>query len=159
MELRLKKSTYRYDPYKNYKFRIMMDKRIVLGVKKVSALKSSTETVKYQKSRKDNTLHKLSSRITCEGITLEKGVTHDMEFQNWTNMVHSHADDTSTNLIDFKKELILEILNEKGSIIHKYFLHGCWVSKYAAMPGLDISPNAVFIQNMKLEMDSWERNS
>mgnify|MGYP000922531382 CR=1 FL=1 len=38
----------RFDPYKNFKFRLRWDGRFVAGVSKVSALKRTTEVVKHR---------------------------------------------------------------------------------------------------------------
>lgn len=38
----------RFDPYKNFKFRVLWDSRPVAGISKVSSLKRSTEVVKHR---------------------------------------------------------------------------------------------------------------
>ena len=38
----------RFDPYKNFKFRVKWDGRYVAGVSKMSALKRTTEVVKHR---------------------------------------------------------------------------------------------------------------
>jgi phage tail-like protein len=38
----------RFDPYKNFKFRVKWDGREVAGVSKVSALKRTTEVVEHR---------------------------------------------------------------------------------------------------------------
>ena len=57
-----------------------------------------------------------------------------------------------------KKELTLEVMNEKGQVAMRYFLHACWVSEFTAMPDLDANANAVAIENMKIELEGWERD-
>lgn len=152
------KNAHRYDPYKNFKFRIIMDERPVLGVQKVGALKRTTEVVKYREGGENSVEHKSPGRTSYEGLTLDRGLTHDREFEIWANMVHPYAGDEGMDLVNYKKELILEVLNEKGHVAFRYFLHGCWVSEYTAMPDLDASANAVSIENMKIEMEGWERD-
>ena len=152
------KNAHRYDPYKNFKFRIIMDERSVLGIQKVGALKRTTEVVKYREGGENSVEHKSPGRSSYEGLTLDRGLTHDREFETWANMVHPYAGDGGMDLVNYKKELILEVLNEKGHVAFRYFLHGCWVSEYTAMPDLDASANAVAIENMKIEMEGWERD-
>lgn len=152
------KNAHRYDPYKNFKFRVIMDERPVMGVQKVGALKRTTEVVKYREGGENSVEHKSPGRTSYEGLTLDRGLTHDREFEKWANMVHPYAGDEGMDLVNYKKELILEVLNEKGHVAFRYFLHGCWVSEYTAVPDLDASANAVAIENMKLEMEGWERD-
>ncbi len=151
------KNAHRFDPYKNYKFRILWDGRQVLGISKVSALKRSTEVVTHREGGDPSIDHKSPGRTSYEGITLERGITHDTRFEEWANKVHSHAGDTSMDLVDYKKDLILEVMNEKGHTVLRYALRKCWVSEFTATPDLDANANAVAIESIKIELESWER--
>lgn len=152
------KNVHRYDPYKNYKFRVLMDGRPVLGVSKVGALKRTTEVVKHRSGGENSTDHKSPGRTSYEGLSLERGITHDREFEKWANMVHPYSGDAAMDLVNYKKNLILEVLNEKGQTAFRYLLYDCWVSEYTAMPDLDANANAVAIENIKLELEGWERD-
>ena len=105
------KNAHRIDPYKNYKFRVVMDGRPVLGVSKVGALKRTTEVVKHREGGENSTDHKSPGRTTYEGITMERGITHDREFEKWANMVHPYSGDTGMDLVKYKKDLTLEVMN------------------------------------------------
>ena len=76
-------NTHRFDPYKNFKFRIIWDNKTVLGVSKASALKRTTEVVKHRSGGENSIDHKSPGRTSYEGITLERGITHDPEFEAW----------------------------------------------------------------------------
>ncbi len=152
------KNAHRYDPYKNFKFRIIWDGKPVLGVSKVGALKRTTEVVKHRSGGDNSSDHKSPGRTTYDGLTLERGITHDREFEKWANMVHSYAGDASMDLVNYKKELTLEVLNEKGHVAFRYFLHGCWVSEFTTVPDLDANANAVAIEHLKIELEGWERD-
>lgn len=151
-------NAHRYDPYKNYKFRLVMDNKPVLGVSKVSALKRSTEVVKHRSGGENSIDHKSPGRTSYEAITLERGLTHDPEFELWASTVHSYAGDSLMDLAGYKKDLTLEVMNEKGQVAFRYFLHDCWVSEYTAIPDLDANANAVAIESLKLELEGWERD-
>lgn len=151
-------NVHRFDPYKNFKFRILWDNKPVLGVSKVGALKRTTEVVKYRSGGENSHDHLSPGRTTYEGITCERGITHDLEFEAWANKVHTYEGDSVMDLVGFKKELVLEMLNEKGQVALRYFLHACWVSEFTAMPDLDANANAVAIENMKIELEGWERD-
>lgn len=152
------KNAHRIDPYKTYKFRILWDNKTVLGVNKVGPLKRTTNVVPYRSGGENSVEHKSPGRTTYDGLTLERGITHDTEFEAWANKVHPYAGDVAMDLADYKKELTLEVLNEKGHVALRYHLHDCWVSDYTAVPALDASANAVAIESMKIELNGWERD-
>lgn len=152
------KNAHRIDPYKNYKFRIIWNEQPVMGVSKVGALKRTTEVVKHREGGENSTDHKSPARTTYDGITMERGITHDIEFEKWANMVHPYTGDVAMDLVNYKKELILEVMNEKGHVALRYFLHRCWVSEFTAVPDLDANANAVAIEHLKIELEGWERD-
>jgi phage tail-like protein len=151
-------NAHRFDPYKNYKFRVLWDGRPVLGVSKVGALKRTTEVVKHRSGGENSTDHKSPGRTTYDGLTMERGITHDPEFEKWANLVHPYSGDTAMDLVNYKKELTLEMMNEKGHVAKRYFLHNCWVSEFTALPDLDANANAVAIESIKIELEGWERD-
>ena len=156
-------NAHRYDPYKNYKFRLLMkmseeeDFRVVMGVSKVGALKRTTEVVKHRGGGENSTDHKSPGRTSYDGITLERGITHDRDFEKWANQVHPYSGDTGMDLVNYKKDLMLEVMNEKGHVAFRYFLYDCWVSEYTAIPDLDANANAVAIENIKIEMEGLDQ--
>jgi len=152
-------NAHRYDPYKNFKFRVLWDGRTFLGVSKVGALKRTTEVVKHRDGGDNSSDHKSPGRTSYEAVTMERGITHDAEFEKWANIVHAYAGDPTMDLANYKKELTLEVLNERGHVAKRYFLHGCWVSEFTAVPDLDANANAVAIENIKVELEGWERDA
>jgi phage tail-like protein len=149
----------RFDPYKNFKFRIKWDGRYVAGVSKVSALKRTTEVVKHREGGDPSTSRKSPGRTEYEAITLERGVTHDPEFEIWANKVWNYgAVGEEVSLADFRKPVILEVYNEAGQKAIAYKIFRCWVSEFQALPDLDANANAVAIQMLKLENEGWERD-
>jgi len=153
-------NTNRFDPYKNFKFRLKWDGRYVLGVSKVSALKRTTEVVKHREGGDPSTSRKSPGRSEYEAITLERGVTHDVEFERWANKVWNWGAGlgAETSLADFRKDVILEVYNEAGQLALAYKIYRCWVSEYQALPDLDANANAVAIQTLKLDNEGWERD-
>lgn len=151
-------NAHRTDPYKNFKFRVIWDNKPVLGISKVSSLKRTTEVVKHREGGENSTDHKSPGRTTYEGITLDRGITHDPEFEKWANLVHPYGGDAGMDLKNYKKDLTLEVLNERGQIAKRYFLYACWVSEYTAVPDLDANANAVAIEHLKLELEGWQRD-
>ncbi len=150
----------RFDPYKNFKFRIKWDGRYVAGISKVGALKRNTEVVEHREGGDPSTSRKSPGRTKYEAITLERGVTHDLEFEAWANKVWHVGTGlgAEVSLKDFRKDLILEVYNETGQLALAYKIYRCWVSEYQALPDLDANANAIAIQTIKLENEGWERD-
>ncbi|KQC39041.1 phage tail protein [Frankia sp. ACN1ag] len=150
----------RYDPYKNFKFRVKWDGRYVAGVSKVGALKRTTEVVKHREGGDPSTSRKSPGRTEFEAITLERGVTHDLEFENWANKVWNFGGGAGaeTSLADFRKDILLDIFNEAGQLVLSYRIFRCWVSEYQPLPDFDANTNAVAIAHLKLENEGFERD-
>jgi phage tail-like protein len=150
----------RFDPYKNFKFRVKWDGRYVAGVSKVSALKRTTEVVEHREGGDNSSSRKSPGRSKYEAVTLERGVTHDPEFENWANRLWNHGAGlgAEVSLRDFRKDLILEIYNEAGQVALAYKLFRCWPSEWQAVADLDANANAVLIQTLKLENEGFERD-
>jgi phage tail-like protein len=150
----------RFDPYKNFKFRVKWDGRYVAGVSKVGALRRSTDLVEHREGGDPSTNRKSPGRTKYEAITLERGVTHDTEFERWANKVWNFGGGpgAETSLKDFRKDIIIDLFNEAGQKVISYKVYRCWVSEYEALPDLDANANATAIQHIKLENEGWERD-
>jgi phage tail-like protein len=151
----------RFDPYKNFKFRLRWDGRYVAGISKVSALKRTTEVVKHRDGGDPSTSRKSPGRTEFDAITLERGVTHDLDFETWASKVWQlqAALGSEVSLADFRKDIILDFYNEAGQLAISYQVFRCWVSEYQALPDLDANANAVAIQHLKLENEGWMRDT
>jgi phage tail-like protein len=153
-------NTTRFDPYKNFKFRVKWDGQYVAGLSKCSALKRTTEVVEHRDGGDPSTPRKSPGRSKYEPITLERGVTHDVRFEQWANKVWNFGSalGKEASLKDFRKDLIIEVYNEAGQVALAYKVYRCWVSEYQALPELDANANAVAIQHLKIENEGWERD-
>ncbi len=150
----------RFDPYKNYKFRLKWDGNYVAGVSKVSALKRTTEVVEHREGGDPSSPRKSPGLTKFEAVTLERGVTHDLAFEAWANKVWNYGSGlgSEVSLKDLRKDVILEIYNEAGQCVIAYKIYRCWVSEFQCLPELDANANAVAIQTLKLENEGWERD-
>ena len=154
-------NTDRYDPYKNFKFRVMWDGKYVAGVSKVGGLTRTTQVVTHREGGSPSLAHRSPGQTEYNAITLERGVTHDAEFEHWANKVWSYGNalGQEVSLKDFRKDILIELYNEAGQKVLAYKVYRCWVSEYTALPELDASANAVAIQSLKLENEGWERDT
>jgi phage tail-like protein len=151
----------RFDPYKNFKFRVKWDGKYVAGISKVGALKRTTEVVKHREGGDPSSSRKSPGRTEFEAITLERGVTHDPEFEKWAGKVWNFQAGlgAESSLKDFRKDIIIELYNEAGQLAIAYKVFRCWVSEFTAQPDLDANANAVAIQMIKLENEGWQRDA
>lgn len=150
----------RFDPYKNFKFRVKWDGKYVAGISKVGALKRTTDVVKHRGGGDPSSSRKSPGRTEYDAITLERGVTHDQEFEAWANKVWNFGSGlgAENSLKDFRKDLIIEVYNEAGQLAIAYKVFRAWVSEFQAQADLDANANAVLIQHIKLENEGWERD-
>jgi phage tail-like protein len=151
----------RFDPYKNFKFRVKWDGRYVAGISKVGALKRTTEVVEHREGGDPSTSRKSPGRNKFEAITLERGITHDVDFEAWANKVWNFGSGlgSEVSLKDFRKDVIIDVYNEAGQLVLSYNVFRAWVSEFQALPDLDANANAVAIQHIKLENEGWERDT
>lgn len=154
-------NTHRFDPYKNFKFQILWDGSVVAGISKVGALKRTTEVVKHREGGDPSSSRKSPGRTEYEPLTLERGVTHDVEFARWANKVHLIGARLGgeVSLRDFRKDLVLHVLNEAGQVAVAYRIYRAWPSEYQALPDLDANANAVAIEMLKLEFEGFEQDT
>jgi phage tail-like protein len=150
----------RFDPYKNFKFRVKWDGKYVAGISKVGGLKRTTKVVTHREGGDPSSSRKSPGQSEYEAISLDRGVTHDLEFENWANKVWNFGSGlgAEVSLKDFRKDMIIEIYNEAGQLALAYKIFRCWVSEYQATADLDASASAVLIQHIKLENEGWERD-
>lgn len=150
----------RVDPYGNFKFRIKWDGKYVAGVSKISALKRTTAVVTHRPGSDPSSSRKSPGRTEYEAITLERGVTHDPEFEQWANKVWNYGSGlgSEVSLKDFRKDLIIELYNEAGQLVIAYKVYRAWCSEFQAQADLDANADAVLIQTLKLENEGWERD-
>jgi phage tail-like protein len=153
-------NTTRFDPYKNFKFRIKWDNQYVAGVSKVGGLKRTTEMVKHREGGDPSSSRKSPGKTEWDAITLERGVTHDPAFEAWAGKVWQLGANlgAEVSLKDFRKDIIIEIYNEAGQKAIAYNVYRCWVSEYQALPDLDANGNGVAIAHIKIENEGWSRD-
>jgi phage tail-like protein len=150
----------RFDPYKNFKFRVRWDGRYVAGVSRVGALTRTTEPVEHREGGDPSSVRVSPGQTRYGDVTLERGVTHDTEFERWANKVWNFGAGlgAEVSLQDFRKDIIIEVYNEAGQLAMAYKLYRCWPSEYTALPELDASASAVAIQSLTLKTEGWERD-
>jgi len=151
----------RLDPYKNFKFRLKWDGKYVYGGSKLTGLKRTTEVIEHRAGGDPSTSHKSPGRHKYEPITLERGLTQDMDFHDWAGLVWNYGSalGSEVSLKNFRKNIYLELYNEAGQLVIAYNIYRCWVSEYQAMPDLDANANAIAVEHIKLEHEGFVRDT
>jgi phage tail-like protein len=151
----------RYDPYKAYRFLVFFGKSTspVAAVSKVGAIKRSSDVIEYKEGGNQIILKGLG-RTKYDPITLERGLTQDLDFVAWADAAQVlDKGSPSTSLKNLRKEVRIDLLNEEGQPVWRYSVHRCWVSEYQALPDLDAGANAIALEHIKLENEGWERDT
>ncbi|MEF8698338.1 MAG: phage tail protein [Candidatus Accumulibacter sp. UW26] len=153
-------NTHRHDPYRTFKFQILVDGRPVAGLKKMSALKRKTEPIKWRSAGDPSSERILPGGTSYEPITLEQGLSHDPVFENWANLVNNVGGDAAMSLKNFRKDVVINVLNLQGQVAISYKVFRAWVSEYQALPDCDSATmNAVGIQTVVLQHEGWQRDA
>jgi len=151
-------NTHRIDPYKSFKFRVKWDGKVVAGVSKIGALKRTTEVVSHREGGDVSTPRHSPASTKFEPISLERGISHDAEFEKWANLVYSTEGDGAVSLKDFRKDILIEFLNLQGTVVKAFKVYRCWVSEYTALPELDANANAIAFESMMIQNEGFERD-
>ena len=150
----------RFEPYQTHRFQLLIDGQPVAGLKKMGALKKKTEPIKWRAAGDPSIERVLPGGTTYEPIVLEQGLTQDPVFEAWANLVNNIDGDAAMSLKNFRKNIVLNVLNLQGQVAISYKIFRAWVSDYQAVPDLDAhTMNAVGIQSITLQHEGWQRDT
>lgn len=153
-------NAHRYDPYRTFKFQVLIDGQVVAGLRKMTALKKSVEVATWRGAGDPSHERQLPGGVKYEAITLDQGLTHDPVFENWANLVNNIQGDAAMSLKNFRKDIVLNVLNLQGSIAISYKVYRAWVSEFQTLPDFDAATTTtVGIQTIKLQHEGWERDT
>ncbi|MCO5977332.1 MULTISPECIES: phage tail protein [Ideonella] len=153
-------NAHRHDPYRTFKFQILIDGKPVAGLKKMGALKRKTEAIKWRTAGDPSKERILPGGTSYEPVTLEQGLSHDPVFEGWANLVNNVEGDAAMSLKNFRKDIVINVLNLQGQVALSYKLFRAWVSEYQALPELDAGAmNTVGIQTLTLQHEGWQRDT
>lgn len=148
----------RKDPYRNFKFRVLWDGTTIPGISRVSGLSRTTDVIRYRQGNEPSVLRSLPGVTRYGPIVLERGVTHDTAFEEWADLVHSVEGDAAMSLKDFRKDILIELLNLQGTVVKRWKVYRCWVARYDVIDGLDANDGSVTLERIVLENEGWERD-
>jgi phage tail-like protein len=151
----------RFDPYKNFNFRVKWDGAYIPAISRVTGLIRTTEVVEHREGGDPSSSRKSTGLTQYEPITLERGLTDDTALEDWANLVWTLGKGLGSemSLNDFRKTIFIELYNEAGQLVRAYKVYRCWPSVYQALPDLDAGANAIAIEHIRLENEGWERDT
>jgi phage tail-like protein len=153
-------NAHRYDPYRTFKFQILIDGKPVAGLKKMGALKRKTEAIKWRTAGDPSHERMMPGGTTYDPVTLEQGLSQDPVFENWANLVNSLDGDAAMSLKNYRKDIVINVLNLQSKVVLSYKLFRAWVSDFQALPDMDAgTTNAVGIQTITLQHEGWQRDA
>ncbi len=154
-------NTWRTDPFKNYRFKVYFGTSTtpVAGVSKVTGLKRSSDVIEYKEGG-NALIRKGLGRTKYDPITMERGVTFDTDFEIWANYAQQVVQGApQTSVFNLRREVRIELYDETGALaVQRYLVHNAWVSEFQSLSDLDGGGNAVAIEHIKIECESWERD-
>jgi len=117
--------------------------------------------VSHREGGDPSSFRKSPSITYFEPIILERGVTHDLEFEKWANKVWNFGSGlgSEVSLGDFRKDIILELYNEAGQLAKAWKIFRCWPSEYISINDLESNGTpSVAIESITLQHEGWERD-
>lgn len=153
-------NAHRYDPYRTFKFQVVLDGKAVAGLTKMGALKKTTEVVNWRAAGDPSYQRSMPGGTKFENVTLEQGLTHDLVFEEWANSVNNVADgDAGMSLVNFRRDIVINVMNLQGVPAMSYHLRRAWVTEFQAMPEMDANNmNTVGIQTITLAHEGFVRD-
>ena len=138
----------RFDPYKNLKFRITINGKIVAVIDDISGLIPAPGSVKKKSRRKMPGLQKFGN------IILKRGIIQDSKFLEWINSTVSNLGSDAL-LANSRRSMTIEFCNDLDDVISSYRVINGWVTKMKA-PALNAKNNEVAIENIELSYEGLE---
>lgn len=150
-------------PYANFRFRVKMGNSYVLGVSKVGGLSRSTQVIRPREGGDPSPVRLAPGQTSYGPVTFERGVSYDVTLEQWANKAFDwtnsgEATGRNTSLLDFRRDLTVEVYNEAGMKVLGYIIRRAWVSEFHAMSDLDGPGNALVVESMVVQHEGWERD-
>jgi len=126
----------------------------------MSSLRRVTEVVTHREGGDPCTVHKSPGQTSYEPVVLMRGRTHDTEFEKWANKVWNYGSGlgAEASLMDFRKDIIIELYNEAGQLVMAFKVYRCWPSDYIALSDLDANDTSVAFESITIQHEGWERD-
>jgi phage tail-like protein len=154
-------NAHRYDPYRTFKFQVVIAGKSVAGLTKMGALKKTTEVVNWRSAGDPSYQRAMPGGSKFENVALEQGLSHDLVFEEWANAVNNVAEgDAGMSLVKYRRDVVINVLNLQGVPAISYKLKRAWVAEFSALPEFDANNmNTVGIQSITIAYEGFVRDA
>jgi phage tail-like protein len=154
-------NAHRHDPYRTFKFQVLLGGVTVAGLSKMGAIKRTTEAVKWRSAGDVSSQRVMPGGSTWEPVSLEQGLSHDPVFEEWANQVNNVVDgDAGMSLLNYRRDVVINVMNLQGVPVISYVLRRAWVSEFQALPEFDANNmNTVGIQSIIMQHEGAFRDT
>ncbi len=135
------------------RLKVKWDGQYIPGICKISGLRKTTGVGQLREGGDSGTTRKIPGHTEHAAIVLERAVTEDEAFEEWSDLV------TSGDVPSFRKDVEVELYTEDGTLLKSWLVHDCWVSEYTVLEDFDAKARPVAIEVITIENEGWERNS
>ncbi|MEK3836608.1 MULTISPECIES: phage tail protein [unclassified Paenibacillus] len=140
----------RLDPYRNYRFRIVIDGIQTAAFADATIPDTSTEAVDYREGIDAPHARKLSGLTKFGNITLKKGLTDSLELYNWRKSIEDKG------ALKNRKSLSIILVDEEGNDKAQWDILEAWPIKYD-VSALSAKGNEVSVESMELVHEGVRR--
>lgn len=138
----------RIDPYRNFRFKVVLDHIIQAGFSECSGFGSSIEIIEYREGGEPATVRKLPGKASYPDITLKWGVADSTELYDW----HRAALDGKVQ----RKNGSIVLFDDRGDEKARWNFFNAWPSKYDG-PDFNAKGNDIAIDTLTLSCERVER--
>ena len=139
----------RKDPFRGFKFRVVIDGINKAGFREVSGLDASTDSVDYREGDGDSIL-KLAGLKKFSNITLKRGITDDQDIWKWRSMV------MDGKIKDARKNGQIILLDDEGKSAAEWTFTDGWPTKLTG-PTFNATANEVALDTLEIAHEGLKR--
>jgi phage tail-like protein len=130
--------------------------------------KATVKSIPYRENIDNQRFIQVPGLVTYTPITLSRGVTSNRNLYDWYRLVNEElallavagelSRDTQyspTQEDNFRKDVILEVLDREGTPIKAWYMFNAWPSSYAPGDSLDASSETKLIEEITLTYEMF----
>ena len=140
----------RSDPYRNYRFRVEIEKVTVASFAEATIPDSTTDPVEYREGTDQPNQRKLSGLNKYGNITLKKGLTDSMDLYKWRKDVEDKGAKGA------RQGISLVLIDEEGEDKARWDIENAWPTKYSPS-GFSAKANEVLIETLEIVHEGIKR--
>jgi len=141
-------SSERHDPLRNFNYRVTISGKknfARAGFQKVTGLKIKTDVIEYRDGDDEQlNPHKLAGLVKSDPITLERGMSEDVDMWSWIVQQIKSNDD------GHKCTVKIELLDRARNGARAWELRECWISDYET-GDFDAQGNGIALDRMVIQ--------